>query len=80
MRPHILSHHDSIPIIGTALSGHYFIYQRDNKEPSKWFKYNDSFVTDVPGGVDEVFLTSSSISPSALSFDQADHGLHCIAL
>ncbi|ORY90173.1 hypothetical protein BCR35DRAFT_299734 [Leucosporidium creatinivorum] len=32
---------------GTALSGHYFIYQRDSKNPKRWMKYNDSLITEI---------------------------------
>ncbi|GAA5858390.1 hypothetical protein JCM8547_004674 [Rhodosporidiobolus lusitaniae] len=33
---------------GTALSGHYYIFQRDSRNPERWLKYNDSLVTEVP--------------------------------
>ncbi|SCZ90100.1 BZ3500_MvSof-1268-A1-R1_Chr1-3g01776 [Microbotryum saponariae] len=42
---------------GTALSGHYFIYQRDSKHRDRWLKYNDSVITDV-SGEDKVYLRS----------------------
>ncbi|GAA6009632.1 ubiquitin-specific protease UBP2 [Rhodotorula paludigena] len=38
---------------GTALSGHYYIYQRDHRNPQRWLKYNDSVVSEVDK--DEVF-------------------------
>ncbi|GAA6010202.1 hypothetical protein JCM10207_005664 [Rhodosporidiobolus poonsookiae] len=38
---------------GTALSGHYYIYQRDSRNPERWLKYNDSLVMEVPR--EEVF-------------------------
>ncbi|SCV68286.1 BQ2448_407 [Microbotryum intermedium] len=42
---------------GTALSGHYFIYQRDSKNRDRWLKYNDSVITDV-SGENKVYLRS----------------------
>ncbi|BGP21214.1 ubiquitin-specific protease ubp2 [Rhodotorula toruloides] len=38
---------------GTATSGHYFIYQRDHRNPQRWLKYNDAVVSEVDK--DEVF-------------------------
>ncbi|GAA5954026.1 hypothetical protein JCM21900_005384 [Sporobolomyces salmonicolor] len=38
---------------GTASSGHYFIYQRDSRNPRRWLKYNDSLITEVDR--DEIF-------------------------
>ncbi|GAA6047543.1 hypothetical protein JCM3770_005799 [Rhodotorula araucariae] len=38
---------------GTALSGHYYIYQRDHRNPERWLRYNDSVVSEVDK--DEVF-------------------------
>ncbi|BGP36249.1 ubiquitin-specific protease ubp2 [Rhodotorula kratochvilovae] len=38
---------------GTALSGHYYIYQRDHRNPQRWLRYNDSVVSEVDK--DEVF-------------------------
>ncbi|KAK4055088.1 ubiquitin-specific protease ubp2 [Microbotryomycetes sp. JL201] len=32
---------------GTATSGHYFIYQRDSKNPRRWLKYNDATVSQA---------------------------------
>ena len=46
------------PNLGTALSGHYWVYQRDSTQTEKWLKYNDSLITDVDPK-EEVFNESS---------------------
>ena len=38
---------------GVPGSGHYWVYLRVPEQPTKWFKYNDSFVTEAPE--EEVF-------------------------
>ncbi|BGP12273.1 hypothetical protein JCM10213_000032 [Rhodosporidiobolus nylandii] len=58
---------------GTALSGHYYIYQRDSRDEKKerWLKYNDSLVTTVPKG--EVFKpTNSDTNPYFLVYVRKD--------
>lgn len=56
---------------GTALSGHYYIYIRDSKSPSRWLKYNDSVVTNV--STEEVFrATNSDTNPYFLVYARRD--------
>ncbi|GAA5861374.1 hypothetical protein JCM3774_000228 [Rhodotorula dairenensis] len=56
---------------GTALSGHYYIYQRDPREEKRWLKYNDSVVTEVDA--DEIFReTTGDTNAYFLSYVRMD--------
>ncbi|GAA5981496.1 hypothetical protein JCM10908_004128 [Rhodotorula pacifica] len=56
---------------GTALSGHYYIYQRDPREEKRWLKYNDSLVTEVDA--DEIFReTTGDTNAYFLSYVRMD--------
>ncbi|GAA5836206.1 hypothetical protein JCM11251_007393 [Rhodosporidiobolus azoricus] len=56
---------------GTALSGHYYIYQRDSRNPDRWLKYNDSLVVSVPK--EEVFkATNGDTNPYFLVYVRRD--------
>lgn len=56
---------------GTALSGHYYIYQRDPREETRWLKYNDSLVTEVDA--DEIFReTTGDTNAYFLSYVRMD--------
>ncbi|GAA6018600.1 hypothetical protein JCM11491_006159 [Sporobolomyces phaffii] len=45
---------------GTASCGHYYIFQRDSRDPNRWLKYNDSLVSSVDR--DEIFRETMSDS------------------
>ncbi|GAA5891905.1 hypothetical protein JCM8208_002930 [Rhodotorula glutinis] len=56
---------------GTALSGHYYIYQRDHRDPERWLRYNDSIVSEV--SKDEVFKeTTGDTNAYFLSYVRKD--------
>ena len=40
---------------GTALSGHYFVFQRNSKDPAQWLRYNDSVVSAAADAESDVF-------------------------
>ncbi|GAA5923833.1 ubiquitin-specific protease UBP2 [Sporobolomyces koalae] len=56
---------------GTASSGHYFIYQRDSRDPTRWLKYNDAVITVVDR--QEVFReTTNDTNPYFLVYCRKD--------
>ncbi|GAA5975081.1 hypothetical protein JCM11641_000024 [Rhodosporidiobolus odoratus] len=56
---------------GTALSGHYYILQRDSRNPERWLKYNDSLITEVPK--EDVFKeTTGDANPYFLVYVRRD--------
>ncbi|GAA5846834.1 hypothetical protein JCM9279_004459 [Rhodotorula babjevae] len=56
---------------GTALSGHYYIYQRDHRHPERWLRYNDSIVTEV--NKDDIFKeTTGDTNAYFLSYVRKD--------
>ncbi|KPV77985.1 uncharacterized protein RHOBADRAFT_50509 [Rhodotorula graminis WP1] len=56
---------------GTALSGHYYIFQRDHRNPERWLRYNDSVVSEV--SKDEVFKeTTGDTNAYFLSYVRRD--------
>ncbi|BGO98984.1 Ubiquitin carboxyl-terminal hydrolase 2 [Rhodotorula toruloides] len=56
---------------GTATSGHYFIYQRDHRNPQRWLKYNDAVVSEVDK--EEVFReTTGDTNPYFFSYVRKD--------